>query len=217
MSTCAQGPSPANCRKNVAATIGKPKLFPRLPAASPAAGVVAADDGAFGQRAHLLGDGQRQGRIERPRDRPAAPARAHRPRRSGPQSLDVRLERDDGERGGIAVHDRDRIGVRERALRRAELRGPRAHRGCYEVGADGVRVGRGHLDVHRGGIVGAQPRPDSRPMDRDALARGTMLPGGRCGEIRWDPNRGERLMVWIKPKFEFVDLCSEVTSYLHQR
>jgi len=24
-------------------------------------------------------------------------------------------------------------------------------------------------------------------------------------------------MTWIKPEFEFVDLCSEVTSYLYQR
>jgi hypothetical protein len=24
-------------------------------------------------------------------------------------------------------------------------------------------------------------------------------------------------MAWIKPKFEFVELCSEVTSYLHHR
>jgi len=24
-------------------------------------------------------------------------------------------------------------------------------------------------------------------------------------------------MTWIKPEFEFVDLCSEVTSYLYYR
>jgi hypothetical protein len=30
-------------------------------------------------------------------------------------------------------------------------------------------------------------------------------------------NCGERLMAWIKPEFEFVDLCSEVTSYLYHR
>jgi len=24
-------------------------------------------------------------------------------------------------------------------------------------------------------------------------------------------------MTWTKPEFEFVDLCSEVTSYLYQR
>jgi hypothetical protein len=28
---------------------------------------------------------------------------------------------------------------------------------------------------------------------------------------------GASPMAWIKPEFEFVDLCSEVTSYLHQR
>ena len=72
--------------------------------AAPAAGVVAADDRAFGQRAHLLLDGEGQGRVERPRDRPAAAARAHRPRRSGPQPVDAGLERDDGERRRRAVY-----------------------------------------------------------------------------------------------------------------
>jgi len=24
-------------------------------------------------------------------------------------------------------------------------------------------------------------------------------------------------MKWVKPRFEIVDLCSEVTSYLHKR
>jgi len=24
-------------------------------------------------------------------------------------------------------------------------------------------------------------------------------------------------MTWVKPKFEIVELCSEVTSYLHHR
>jgi len=24
-------------------------------------------------------------------------------------------------------------------------------------------------------------------------------------------------MTWIKPKFEFIELCSEVTSYLYHR
>jgi len=24
-------------------------------------------------------------------------------------------------------------------------------------------------------------------------------------------------MTWVKPEFEFVDLCSEVTSYLYHR
>jgi hypothetical protein len=27
----------------------------------------------------------------------------------------------------------------------------------------------------------------------------------------------EPSMTWIKPEFEFVDLCSEVTSYLYRR
>ncbi|HEX2104989.1 MAG TPA: pyrroloquinoline quinone precursor peptide PqqA [Solirubrobacteraceae bacterium] len=25
------------------------------------------------------------------------------------------------------------------------------------------------------------------------------------------------LMTWVKPKFEVIDLCSEVTSYLYKR
>ena len=84
----------------------------RRPAASPAAAVVAADDGAFGQRAHLLLDGDGQRRIERPRDRPAVAARAHRARGGGPQPLGVGLERHDGQRGVGRVHHRHRIGVR---------------------------------------------------------------------------------------------------------
>jgi hypothetical protein len=51
--------------------------------------------------------------------------------------------------GWVPVHDRDRIGIRNRAPWGTELQGPRAHRGCDEVGANGVRVGRDHLDVHR--------------------------------------------------------------------
>jgi len=30
-------------------------------------------------------------------------------------------------------------------------------------------------------------------------------------------SRGRLYMTWIKPKFEFVDLCSEVTSYSYHR
>jgi hypothetical protein len=28
---------------------------------------------------------------------------------------------------------------------------------------------------------------------------------------------GESRMVWMKPEFEFLELCSEVTSYLYRR
>jgi PqqA family len=31
------------------------------------------------------------------------------------------------------------------------------------------------------------------------------------------PATKETPMTWTKPKFEFVDLCSEVTSYLYRR
>jgi hypothetical protein len=95
----------------------------RLLTAPPAAGVVAADDSPFGQCAHLVPDRDGQGRIERPRDRPAAPAGAYRPRRTRQQSLDVGLERDDRERsGGVGgIHDRDRIGIRSRTLGDAKL------------------------------------------------------------------------------------------------
>jgi len=73
------------------------------------------------QGADLLGHRDGQGRVERPADRAAAPAGAHRSCRSGPQPVRVGLEGDDGERdgrlGGGRIHDRDRIGVGERALR----------------------------------------------------------------------------------------------------
>jgi coenzyme PQQ precursor peptide PqqA len=29
--------------------------------------------------------------------------------------------------------------------------------------------------------------------------------------------RGKRLMKWIKPEFEIIDLCTEVTLYLYNR
>ena len=128
--------------------------------ASPAPAVVAADDSALGQRADLILDGNGQGRIERPRDRPAAPARAHRPRRGRPQALDVGLERDDRERCGVRVYDRDRIGVRSRALGSAKLRGTRSNRGCDEVGTDRVRCARRYLDLHGlGPFIGFWNRP----------------------------------------------------------
>ena len=111
----------------------------RKAAASPPAAVVAADDGAFGQRAHLVLDGDGQRGIEGPGDRPSAPARAHSPRGGGSQPFDVGLERHDGQRSGVRVHHRDRIGLRHRALRRTQLRRPRAG-GGYEVGPDRVRV-----------------------------------------------------------------------------
>jgi len=31
------------------------------------------------------------------------------------------------------------------------------------------------------------------------------------------PEYMEALMTWIKPEFEVIDLCSEVTSYLYKR
>jgi hypothetical protein len=31
------------------------------------------------------------------------------------------------------------------------------------------------------------------------------------------PKRERRRMTWVKPKFEVIDLCSEVTSYLYTR
>ena len=36
-------------------------------------------------------------------------------------------------------------------------------------------------------------------------------------EIHLNPNKGDANMTWTKPKFEVVDLCSEVTSYLYKR
>ena len=31
------------------------------------------------------------------------------------------------------------------------------------------------------------------------------------------PKRERRPMTWVKPEFEIIDLCSEVTSYLYTR
>ena len=96
----------------------------RKVSAAPAATVVAADDGAFGQRAHLLLDGDGQRRIERPGDRPAGAARAHRARGCSPQTFGVGRERHDGQRALGRVHHRDGIGIRQRALRSAQLHRP---------------------------------------------------------------------------------------------
>jgi coenzyme PQQ precursor peptide PqqA len=32
-----------------------------------------------------------------------------------------------------------------------------------------------------------------------------------------NPNPEVSSMTWVKPKFEIIDLCSEVTSYLYKR
>jgi hypothetical protein len=37
-----------------------------------------------------------------------------------------------------------------------------------------------------------------------------------CNQVTRSQQRSE-YMTWIKPEFEFVDLCSEVTSYLFHR
>ena len=146
----------------------------RRRAAPPPAAVVGADDGALGQRAHLLLDGEGQRRVERPGDRPSAAARAHRTRGGGPQALGVGIVRHDGQRSSVRVHHRDRIGLRHGPLRRAQLQRPLPG-GRHEIGAD--RVPRSHDNDH----------------DR------------------------RHHMTWVKPKFEIVELCSEVTSYLFQR
>ena len=71
--------------------------------AAPAASVVATDDGALGQRTHLLRGREGQRFIEYPGDCASTPGRAHRPCRGGPQALDGRLQRDDRERhAGVA-------------------------------------------------------------------------------------------------------------------
>ena len=90
-------------------------------AASPAPPVIAADDGALGERTHLL-RGREWQRFDQVSKRPC-PADGTRappaPRRSaGPPR---RLERDDREwRAGVAIHERDGFGVRLRARRSTE-------------------------------------------------------------------------------------------------
>jgi hypothetical protein len=63
---------------------------------------------------------------------------------------------------------------------------------------------------------------ESRPKCRDALAAGPIPVRVRCSQTAGAPAsthvyRGGSQMAWIKPEFEFVDLCSEVTSYLYHR
>ena len=117
--------------------------------AAPATGVVVADDRALGQRADLLGDGERERRIQRPRDRPAVAAGAHRPCGSGAQPVGVGRVCHDGQRGCAGgVHHRHRIGLRHRTLRSSELRGPR-RAGGDKIGADRVRGVSCHFNLHR--------------------------------------------------------------------
>ena len=117
-------------------------------AASPAAGIVAADDRTFGQSPDLVLEGDGEGHVEGPRNRPAPAGCTHRPRRCGPQPVEGGLERDDSERSAIGEHDRDRIGIRHRALRSAQLRRLRSRRDRDEIGADRARAARGYLDLH---------------------------------------------------------------------
>jgi hypothetical protein len=39
----------------------------------------------------------------------------------------------------------------------------------------------------------------------------------KMAQTDWHSIREGDSMRWVKPEFEFVDLCSEVTSYLHYR
>ena len=120
-------------------------------------------------------------------------------RRRRSQPLDVGVERDHRERGaGVAIDDRDGVGVGLRAGRGTELGRLPAHRDGDEVGADRVRIGSGYLDVH-------------------CL---TAISGTCTVPLRWprtlNSKEGEP-MTWSKPKFEFIEMCSEVTSYLYHR
>src|SRR5206468_8884342 len=99
----------------------------------------------------------------------------------------------------VPVDDRDRIGIRQRALGGTERLGPSSHRGRDEVSADGVRVVRGYLDAHR---VATLSSGCSRRI--------------RSGR-RPNSTRERHPMAWIKPEFEFIEMCSEVTSYLYKR
>jgi hypothetical protein len=110
--------------------------------------VVATDDGAFGQRAHLFLGRHGQGRVERPGDRAAAVARAHRSRGRRAQAVGLGLECDHGKRRAFRrVRDRDGIGVRQRAVRGAQFGCPRSRR-RDQVGTDTEGVARRYVDVH---------------------------------------------------------------------
>ena len=149
--------------------------------------LVAADDGAFGQRAHLLLDGDGQRRVERPRDRPAVAARSHRARGSGPQPVGAGLERHDGQRGVGRVHHRDRIGIRH-------ARAP---------GRPAPPPVRPRRRSDRRPTACGSPAVTSTFICRTLSVNSHTLIGGT--------------MTWVKPKFEIVELCSEVTSYVFHR
>jgi hypothetical protein len=45
----------------------------------------------------------------------------------------------------------------------------------------------------------------------------TLEPSGMIEAWDYTDSSRRLCMTWIKPEFEFVDLCSEVTSYLYHR
>ena len=59
---------------------------------------------------------------------------------------------------------------------------------------------------------GGPVQPVSNPC-----ATATVVLGCPYGSDNYRPRRRSSHMQWIKPEFEFVALCSEVTSYLYHR
>ena len=136
-------------RCEVGAADHEPLDAARRLAAAPAAAVVAPEDGALGQRADLFLQGQR--RIDGPGHGAAVAARADRLCRGGAQT--VGAECHDGQRGGVRVHHRHRIGVPDGALRSPQRHRPFPRRGD-QVGADGERVGDRYFDFHPVTLIG---------------------------------------------------------------
>jgi hypothetical protein len=116
------------------------------------------------------------------------------------QPLGAGLKCEDGEWRSVAVDEGERVGVGHRAVRRTELQRRRSGADGDEVRADGVRPISGDFNVHQWCATIA--------VALTAVVKMTLTV-----ELR----EGGSPMEWIKPKFEFIEMCSEVTSYLYHR
>ena len=144
--------------------------------------VVAADDGAFGQRAHLLLDG-------RGSDGSSAHATV-------PPSRHART-------------------ARAAAVRSPSAPGSSATTASGAAAAYTIATGSASATARSGAPSSDARAPPRRRPDRPRPRTGRR-PSLRRSRERPRHSKGGT-MTWVKPKFEIVELCSEVTSYLFQR
>ena len=117
-----------------------------------------------------------------------------------------------------------------RPSRRRGTRAPPAPRPCAarrrRARAPRRPAGRRPCTRWRPGRPSASARSGAPSSDaRDPAADGDQVGPGRKGIVRCYFDRRIIVnatliggtMTWVKPKFEIVELCSEVTSYLHRR